>query len=195
VAKLYFRYGTVSSAKTLNLLATAYKYEQQGKTVAVVKPGLDDRFGKSNVRSRVGLERKADYIIEDFSSFAQMRSEIYDHPPDCILVDEAQFLEEHIIDYFRTITVTLDLPVVAFGLRTNFKTKFFEGSRRLMELSDDIQEVKNICHFSNKKAIMNLKHVNNEPVFEGPSVELGAEEKYYPVSYEEYYKAYRKKYP
>jgi len=183
MAKLYFRYGTVSSAKTALLLATAYKYEQQGKKVAVIKPKLDTRFGKDIVRSRIGIDRIADLSLNFFNHNDRLKLEkIIEEKPEAI-------------EYFREITITKNIPVVAFGLRTDFKTKFFEGSKRLMELADDIQEVKTICQFSNKKATMNLKHVNNEPVFDGPSVELGAEEKYYPVSYEEYYKAYRKKFP
>jgi thymidine kinase len=182
MAKLYFRYGTVGSAKTLNLLAVAHNYRQQGKKVILMKPDLDSRFGKEQIRSRAGLEMEADVLIVDELS---LRGIDYTDVT-CILVDEAQFLSAKVIDSLRRITLDSGIPVICYGLRTDFKSKLFEGSMRLMELADSIEEVKATCYYCNRKSIMNLKHVNGAATCEGPSVELGAEEKYLPACYKCY---------
>lgn len=184
MAKLYFRHGTVGSAKTLNLLAVAHNYRQQGKRILLMKPGMDIRFGKESIKSRAGLEMKADVLITDSHSVSQI-----DYSGiSCILVDEAQFLPAAVIEEFRKISLRFDIPIICYGLRTNFKSYLFEGSARLMELADSIEEVKATCHFCNRKSIMNLKHVNGVATKEGPAVDLGAEEKYFPACYKCYVK-------
>ncbi len=179
MAKLYFRYGTVGSAKTLNLLAVAHNYRQQGKDVLLIKPDMDSRFGKDRIKSRAGLEMTADILVnaESKLNFADFEG------ISCVLVDEVQFLSAPIIDQLREITVSLSVPVICYGLRTDFKSGLFSGSKRLLELADSIEEVKATCHFCNKKSVMNLKHVNGVAIDSGPSVELGAEEKYYSVCF------------
>lgn len=188
MAKLYFRHGTVGSAKTLNLLAVAHNYRQQGKKILLMKPDMDTRFGKENIKSRSGLEMKADILIQDVHSLKGV-----DYVGiTCILVDEAQFLSAPVIEELRDISLRADIPVLCYGLRTNFKSYMFEGSARLMELADSIEEVKATCHYCNRKSIMNLKHVNGVAVCEGPSVDLGAEEKYFPTCYRCYRKELEK---
>lgn len=182
MAKLYFRHGTVGSAKTLNLLAVAHNYRQQGKKILLMKPDLDIRFGKERIKSRAGLEMQADLLIVDEGS---LRGIDY-VGVNCILVDEAQFLSGKVIEELRKIALDFDIPILCYGLRTDFKSRLFEGSARLMELADSIEEVKATCHFCNKKSIMNLKHVNGMATSEGPTVELGAEEKYFPTCYKCY---------
>lgn len=184
MAKLYFRHGTVGSAKTLNLLAVAHNYRGQGKKVLLMKPNLDTRFGKDKIKSRAGLEMQADVLIESVES---LRSLDY-QDINCILVDEAQFLPASVIEEFRRITLDFGIPILCYGLRTDFRSNLFEGSKRLMELADSIEEVKATCHYCDRKSIMNLKHVNGVATCEGPSVDLGAEEKYFPTCY----KCYRK---
>jgi Thymidine kinase len=182
MAKLYFRHGTVGSAKTLNLLAVAHNYRQQGKKIFLMKPDLDVRFGRERIKSRAGLEMQADVLIVDEISLQGI-----DYSGvNCILVDEAQFLSAKVIEELRRITMEWDLPIICYGLRTDFKTHLFEGSSRLFELADSIEEVKATCHFCNRKSIMNLKHVNGLATNEGPTVELGAEEKYFPACYKCY---------
>jgi thymidine kinase len=179
VAKLYFRHGTVSSAKTLNLLAVAHNYRSQGKQVVLVKPALDDRFGSEVIRSRVGIEQAADIkVLAD----TQIDRKNFDGV-SCILVDEAQFCSAAVIDQLREITSDLNIPVICYGLRADFRTELFEGSRRLFELADSIEEVKTTCAFCNRKAITNLKHVDGVATLAGPAVDLGAEEKYFPACY------------
>lgn len=182
MAKLYFRHGTVGSAKTLNLLAVAHNYRQQEKRILLVKPALDIRFGKNNIKSRAGLEQEADILVDEKTNLLQCTFTNI----DCILVDEVQFLPANFIDQLRAITLANNIPVICYGLRTDFRSRLFEGSRRLMELADSIEEVKSTCHFCNKKAIMNLKHVDGKPCVSGPSVQLGADEKYFPACFQCY---------
>jgi thymidine kinase len=179
VAKLYFRHGTVSSAKTLNLLAVAHNYRSQGRHVILIKPALDNRFGEEVIRSRAGIEQAADLKVVADTQID--RTEF--HGVSCILVDEAQFLSAAVVEQLRDIAVDLNIPVICYGLRADFRTKLFEGSARLFELADSIEEIKTTCAFCNRKAITNLKHVNGVATLAGPSIELGAEEKYFPACY------------
>jgi len=179
MAKLYFRHGSVGSAKTLNLLAVAHNYRQQGKKVVLVKPELDTRFGKENIKSRAGLEMVADVLVNSDTRLLEMDW----RGVSCILVDEAQFLSPFHIEELRELTLKEGIPVICYGLRTDFRSRLFPGSLRLMELADSIEEVKATCHFCNRKSIMNLKHVDGKAAVDGPSVQLGADERYYPVCY------------
>ena len=153
MAKLYFRYGTMDSAKTLNLLAVAHNYLKQGKRVVLAKPALDVRFGDASVASRAGLQGQADLLLEPDSRIAlePLRG------VDCILVDEAQFLSPAVIDQLRMITLRLDLPVICYGLRTDFRGELFPGSATLLAIADSLREVRTICHCG-RKATMVLRH-------------------------------------
>ena len=187
MAKLYFRYGTMDSAKSMNLLAVAHNYRKQGKRVLLVKPRIDSRFGSHTISSRSGLEATADLLIDhdtvlDPREFAGL---------DCILIDEAQFLPPQVIDDLRRITVDPGVPVICYGLRTDFRTRLFPGAQRLMELADRIEEVKVTCQYCAKKAICNLRFVNGAPTVRGPQVQLGADEQYAPVCWTHYDEATR----
>jgi len=187
VAKLYFRYGTMDSAKSMNLLAVAHNYRKQGKRILLMKPRLDTRFGASKISSRSGLEAEADVMIDgdttlDPADFAGV---------DCVLVDEAQFLPPPVIEDLRRITVDPGVPVICYGLRTDFRTNLFPGAQRLMELADRIEEVKVTCQYCHRKAICNLRFVNGAPTVRGPQVQLGAEEHYAPVCWGHYDEATR----
>lgn len=179
MAKLYFRFGTVGSAKTLNLLAVSHNYKQQGKRVILIKPKLDTRFGAGAIKSRAGLEQEADLLVSEDS--------ILPHHAfigaSCVLIDEAQFVSTTVVDQLREIAHRLGVPVICYGLRTDFRGQLFAGARRLLELADSIEEIKTTCAFCNKKAIMNLKHLNGLATLAGPQVDLGAEEKYFPACY------------
>ena len=177
MAKLYFRYGTVGSAKTLNLLAVTHNYQQQNKKVFLLKPKLDVRFGLDEVTSRAGLSKKADMLVDEDTVF---------HPAafqeiSCILVDEVQFLSTAVIDQFRYVATVMDIPVICYGLRTDFRGQLFAGSRRLFEVADTLEEVKTTCAYCNKKAIFNLKVVDGKPTLIGPTIELGSDETYQPA--------------
>lgn len=192
MAKLYFRYGTMDSAKTLNLLAVAHNYRKQGKRCALMKPRLDDRFGTELIKSRSGLEATADVLLgpDDGIPVELLAAQ------DCVLVDEAQFLAEHQIDALRDLTIDHGVPVICYGLRTDFLSHLFPGSRRLLEVADSIEEVKVTCFFCGKKAVFNLRMVDGEGVFVGPQIQLGGDEKYVaccPGHYREQQRAFEAK--
>lgn len=177
MAKLYFRHGTMSSGKTLNLLAVAHNYEQKGERIVVIRPRLDERFGAETVASRVGIRREADLLVDD-DTVLDARDLA---GAACILVDEAQFLSAALVDQLRDVTWDLDIPVICYGLRTDFQTRAFSGSGRLLEVADAIEEVKTVCHFCNSKAIFNLRISAGGAVTDGPQIELGADDRYRPV--------------
>jgi thymidine kinase len=179
MAKLYFRYGAVGSAKTLNLVAVAHNYRQQGKKVILVKPAFDTRFGERVIRSRSGLEVEADILVNEKSSLNYQEFK----DTHCVLVDEAQFLSCKLVEQLRDLSLDLGIPVICYGLRSDFRGELFVGSKRLFELADAVEEVKSTCAFCNKKATMNLKHINGVPSIEGASVELGGEEKFLPACF------------
>ena len=182
MAKLYFRYGTMDSAKSMNLLAVAHNYRKQGKQVLLIKPRLDDRFGAEKIASRSGLEADADLLVdEDYEFPAGTFAGI-----DCVLVDEAQFLSPKLIDQLRRATVDPGVPVICYGLRTDFQTRLFPGSQRLLELADRIEEVKVTCQYCQKKATFNLRLVDGQATIAGPQVQLGADEQYVPVCWGHY---------
>jgi thymidine kinase len=178
MAKLYFRYGTVNSAKTLNLLAVAHNYRQQGKRPLLVKPALDTRWGQEWITARAGLQARADVICEPNTVITcdQLQGAC------CALVDEAQFLPLFVVEQLAHIAHNNPkIPVICYGLRTDFKTKLFPAAARLLELADTIEEIKTTCAYCDRKAIFNLKFVAGRPTREGPSIELGAEELYQPA--------------
>jgi thymidine kinase len=177
VAKLYFRHGTMSSAKTLNLLAVAHNYRSQGKRVLLIKPRLDTRFSNGAIVSRSGLEAEADLLVDPDTRLAPGLFEGL----HCVLVDEAQFLSPSLVEQLRRATLTHNVPVICYGLRTDFQTRLFEGSKRLLELADSIEEVKVTCQFCNRKALFNMRLVDGRPVAEGEQVMLGADESYAPT--------------
>ena len=137
--KLYFRHGAVSSAKTLNLLAVAHNYRIQGKQVLLMKPEMDSRWGVDSIKSRAGLDQKADVLIgpdTDLFQIEESRRKVH-----CVLVDEAQFLDPKHIEQLRAITLLWHVPVICYGLRTDFRTNLFAGSKRLLELAGMLNNI------------------------------------------------------
>lgn len=181
--KLYFRYGAVGSAKTLNLLAVAHCYRQQGKKILLLKPEMDVRFGRKKVKSRAGLIQDADILLSDTTILNMQEFQGI----DCVLVDECQFLTPDMIDQFRAIVDIMRVPVICYGLRTDFRTKLFAGSQRLFELADSLEEIKTTCFYCNRKALINLKLADGAPTTGGPQVCLGTEETYIPCCSKDYH--------
>ena len=179
MSKLYFRYGVVGSAKTLNLLAVAHNYRQQGKKILLFKPEIDVRFGAAVIGTRAGLSEKADVIVPDTDVMPDFALDGI----SCLLVDEAQFMPITAIERFHAIAHNQSggIPVICYGLRTDFRLQLFPAAQRLLELADTIEEIKTTCTDCDRKAVFNLKLQNNQPVLHGPTIELGCEEKYLPV--------------
>ena len=172
MSKLYFRYGAMNSGKSTNLMQVAYNYEERGMRVLLIKPSTDKKGGDKLV-SRLGVERKVDLLIDDaqyiYDEVNKWQSEKYNI--DCILVDEVQFFKANQIDELFKVAVCLDIPVICYGLRTDFKMEGFEGSTRLLLLAHSIEELKTICKCG-KKAILNGRKINNKFVFEGQQVAI-----------------------
>lgn len=177
MAKLYFRFGTMGSAKTLNLLAVAHNYQQQKKNVILLKPKMDDRFGQDYIQSRAGLKQQADALLEENTCV----DSCIPKGTVCILVDEAQFLSAFVIEQLRDISTYRDIPIICYGLRTNYLGELFIGSKRLLELADTIEEIKTTCHYCHRKAIMNLLICADSGSTEG--IIIGAEETFLPACY------------
>ena len=167
MAKFHFRYGAMNAGKSTILLQTAYNYEEKGKKVVILKPSVDTK-GDEKIVSRIGLERKVDYLIGDNDSII---SKLGDNISSlsCILVDEAQFLKRKQVDELFYISKMMDIPVIAFGLRTDFKSNGFEGAIRLLELADALEEMPTICRCG-KKARFNARKVDGKFTFDGDSI-------------------------
>ena len=172
MSKLYFRYGAMNSGKSTNLMQVAYNYEERGMRVLLIKPSTDKKGGDKLV-SRLGVERKVDLLIDDaqniYDEVNKWQSEKYNI--DCILVDEVQFFKANQIDELFKVAVCLDIPVICYGLRTDFKMEGFEGSTRLLLLAHSIEELKTICKCG-RKAVLNGRKINGKFVFEGEQVAI-----------------------
>lgn len=168
MAKLFFKYGAMNSGKTTILLQTAHNYEERGLKILLLKPSKDLK-AEDCVESRLGIKRKVDYLIDENTSIIKIISKQKDI--SCILVDEAQFLMPYQVDELLRITTDYDIPVICFGLRTDFKTNGFPGSIRLLEIAHNIEEMKTICRCG-KKATLNARFVNNKLVTEGEQVAI-----------------------
>ena len=152
MAKLYFKYGAMGSSKTAQALITKYNYEENDLRVWLIKPSADTRDGEQLLRSRIGLEAKVDVIPPEQDVYARFQKE-QQGKCDVIIVDECQFMTEEQVDELRAIVNDFGIPVMCFGLRTDFLTHLFPGSRRLMEVADTIQEIKTICDCGAKATV------------------------------------------
>jgi thymidine kinase len=177
LAKLYFRYGTMNSGKSIEVLRTAHNYEEQGKKVMLFTPFLDDRDGVGTVASRNGMKKEA-IVINDTIDMIELASA---EKPNCILIDEAQFLNKAQVAQLTEIVDELNIPVIAYGLRADFMGVLFEGSYHLLAIADKIEEIKTVCWYCDKKAIMNMRCKDGHPVFEGQQIQIGGNESYLPV--------------
>ena len=175
MAKLYFKYGAMGSSKTAQALITRFNYEELGMTVWLIKPSVDTRDGAELVRSRIGLEAAAQIITPEDDILARY-AEAGEH--DVIIADEAQFFTPEQIDQLRELVDERDIPVLCFGLRTDFLTRFFPGSQRLMELSDSITEIKTVCACGRKATVNARLDGSGRIVTSGDQVLLGGNDKY-----------------
>ncbi|MEW9702127.1 thymidine kinase [Paenibacillus sp. SI8] len=177
MAKLYFRYGTMNSGKSIEVLRVAHNYEEQGKKVLLLTPVVDTRFGAGKVASRIGMQKSAIVVDENLDMIELAHTE----QPNCILVDEAQFLNKEQVAQLIDIVDNLNIPVIAYGLRADFMGELFEGSTALIAVADTIEEIKTVCWYCDKKAIMNMRCKDGEPIFHGEQIQIGGNESYVPV--------------
>lgn len=180
MAKLYFRYGSMGSSKTANALMVKYNYEERQQNVLLIKPSIDNRDGKYSVRSRVGLESQAKIINSEESIIHIVNVEREISPISCIIIDESQFLTKNQVEELTIVADQFKIPVICYGLRTDFRGNLFEGSLWLLSWADSIEEVKTIC-FCGNKATMNMRLLDGKPVFEGEQIQIGGNESYVSV--------------
>lgn len=181
--KLYFRYGTMGSAKTALLLTTAYNFEERGMGYLCLKPVIDNREKSNVIRSRIGIERRCEWIYHDTDLYALVR-ELFSRNHRFIewfLIDEAQFLTAEQVDQLSRVVDDFGSNVICYGLRTDFQSHLFEGSRRLFEIADTIDEVKSTCNCGHKTIINARIDANGDFVEEGAQVEIGGDDRYVAV--------------
>lgn len=179
MGKLYFRHGAMNSGKSTALLQVAYNYEERGQRVLIAKPAIDTK-GDSQVVSRLGMVRNVDFLVLPNENLREkLREFAGDTPVDCLLLDEAQFLTSEQVDQAMETAVIDRVPVLAYGIRTDFLTHGFPGSIRLLEIAHSLEELKTICRCG-KKAMFNARLKNGEFVFDGDQVAIDGDE----VTYE-----------
>jgi len=177
VAKLYFKYGAMGSSKTAQALITKYNYEENDLQVWLIKPSADTRDGVNILRSRIGLEAQVEIVLPGTDVYKLFRR-TREGSCDVIIVDECQFLTPEQVDQLRAIVNDFDIPVMCFGLRTDFQTRLFPGSLRLMEIADTIQEIKTICDCGTKATVNARIDGQGHIVTEGAQVVLGGNDSY-----------------
>ncbi|QYH34488.1 thymidine kinase [Salinibacterium sp. M195] len=177
MSKLYFRYGAMNSGKSTALLQAAFNYEERDQQVLLAKPHIDTK-GDNAIISRLGVTRQVDFTIapndDVYEVFARERARVFEEtglPVSCLLVDEAQFFSEAQVDDLLRIAIVEKVPVLAYGIRTDFQTVAFPGSRRLLEIAHSLEELKTICRCG-RKAVFNARTVGDEFIFDGDQVAI-----------------------
>ena len=178
MAKLYFYYSAMNAGKTTNLLQSNYNYAERGMNTLVLKPRIDNRAGESRVRSRIGLEADAIDVGPEVDLRQLVVREGGEQVVHCVLVDEAQFLSAQQVGQLTEVVDTLDIPVLAYGLRTDFLGELFEGAKLLLALADALREIKTVCHCG-RKAIMTVRFDGKgRPMRAGDQIQIGGNETY-----------------
>ena len=189
MAKLYFYYSAMNAGKTTTLLQSAYNYHERGMRTLILTPTLDTRAGQGVVASRIGLKARALVFAGEDDLLDTVRQDIAAHGQlDCVLVDEAQFLSKAQVWQISDVVDMLGIPVLAYGLRTDFRGELFAGSRYLLALADNLIEIKTICHTGKKATMVVRVDANGRAVKDGPQVEIGGNERYVSVSRAEFKK-------
>jgi len=186
MAKLYFYYSAMNAGKTTVLLQSAHNYRERGMHPLLFTPALDDRFRIGVIKSRIGLEAKATVFEREDDLFAAVREQLADQNVHCVLVDEAQFLTRDQVFQLTEIVDRLNIPVLCFGLRTDFQGELFEGSRYLLAWADALEELKTICHTGKKATMVVRVDADGYAMREGSQVEIGGNERYVSVSRREF---------
>ncbi len=178
MAKLYFYYSSMNAGKTTSLLQSSYNYKERGMNTLVMAPEIDDRYGKGKVTSRIGLETDAISFRAADNIYDIIERHLEDSPLHCVLIDEAQFLTKDQVFQLGEVTDTLKVPVLAYGIRTDFQGEPFEGSKYLLAWSDNLKELKAICHCGKKATMVVRMDEAGNAVREGSQVEIGGNDRY-----------------
>ncbi|MGI6732818.1 MAG: thymidine kinase [Anaerovoracaceae bacterium] len=177
MAQLYYRYSTMNAGKSIELIKVAYNYEERGKRVLVLVPSVDDRYGKGVVCSRIGLKREAIMVNDETNLLKLFMEENAQKKIDCVLVDECQFLKKHHVQELVEIVDSCETPVLAYGLKNDFRNELFEGSYYMLVYADKIEEIKTIC-WCGRKATMVARIVDGKFVKTGEQIVIGGNDMY-----------------
>ncbi len=178
MAKLYFYYSSMNAGKTTALLQSSYNYTERGMNTLVMAPLLDDRYGVGKIKSRIGLASNATSFKTNDDLFNVVQKQNNSDPLHCVLIDEAQFLTRDQVFQLGDVTDKLNIPVLAYGLRTDFQGEPFEGSKYLLAWSDNLKEIKAICHCGTKATMVIRLDGNGKAVTKGSQVEIGGNDRY-----------------
>ncbi|MGI9220660.1 MAG: thymidine kinase [Woeseiaceae bacterium] len=178
MAKLYFYYSSMNAGKSTALLQSSYNYKERGMRTVVLAPDLDDRYGVGKVTSRIGIEANAITFRTDDDLLEIVSASANSEPLHCVLIDEAQFLTKEQVFQLGEVSDKLNIPVLAYGLRTDFRGEPFEGSKYLLAWSDNLKELKAICHCGSKATMVVRYDENGVAVREGSQIEIGGNDKY-----------------
>ena len=178
MAKLYFYYSAMNAGKTTNLLQSRHNYAERGMNTLVIKPRIDSRSGENRVRSRIGLEAEAVDVDPSVNLLDLVKNASEGQPIHCVLVDEAQFLSTDQVDQLTEVVDALNIPVLAYGLRTDFLGALFEGSRQLLALADELREIKTVCHCGRKATMVVRFDGEGQPMHSGDQIQIGGNETY-----------------
>ncbi len=193
MAKLYFYYSSMNAGKSTALLQSSYNYKERGMNTLIFAPLIDDRYGRGRVKSRIGLEAVATTFTPQDNLLRITRSQAEEQPLHCVMVDEAQFLTKRQVFELGEITDSLDIPVLAYGLRTDFQGEPFEGSKYLLAWADNLKELKAICHCGKKATMVVRMDPQGNTVVEGAQVEIGGNDRYISMCRRHFKKAFYNK--
>ncbi|MFA7662053.1 MAG: thymidine kinase [Alphaproteobacteria bacterium] len=177
MAQLYYRYSTMNAGKSIELIKVAYNYEERGKNVLTLMPGVDNRYGVGLITSRIGIQREALVVDHDTDILDLFLRENAKGKIDCVLVDECQFLRKHHVQELVEIVDSLEVPVLAYGLKNDFRNELFEGSYYMLVYADKIEEIKTIC-WCGRKATMVARVVDGKFVKQGEQIVVGGSDMY-----------------
>ena len=177
MAQLYYRYSTMNAGKSIEVIKVAHNYEERNKRVLVLIPSVDDRYGKGKITSRIGLQRDATVVNDDTDILTLFMKENEKKKIDCVLVDECQFLKKHHVQELAEIVDSCDVPVLAYGLKNDFRNELFEGSYYMLVYADKIEEIKTIC-WCGRKATMVARVIDGKFVKQGEQIMVGGNEMY-----------------
>lgn len=178
MAKLYFYYSSMNAGKSTSLLQSSYNYRERGMNTLVLAPNFDDRFGVGKVTSRIGIDAQAITFSSGDDLLAAITARHEQQPLHCVLIDEAQFLTKQQVFQLGEVTDNLDIPVLAYGLRTDFQGEPFEGSKYLLAWSDNLKELKAICHCGSKATMVLRVDADGKPITGGSQIEIGGNDRY-----------------
>ncbi len=178
MAKMYFYYSAMNAGKSTALLQSSHNYRERGMNTLILSPQIDDRDGPGVIKSRIGIEAEAISLAPEDDVLLIVRKHTLTQPVHCVLIDEAQFLTKKQVYELGEVCDRLKIPVLAYGLRTDFQGELFEGSRYLLGWADNLKEIKTVCHCGKKATMVIRMNEDGEPLHEGEQVEIGGNDRY-----------------